>query len=137
MSDTRICRLCNINIAGDACSCPCGVFYHLGCIGPAFSKSDKRRCCLFKSTQSSSKSLSPISSTGIILDQFEKMWSDHYRKAKTDSETFISCKINDVGRKVIDLTETVSTFLTVLWEELTNWKARFRNYRMSTISYIV
>lgn len=94
MSTTPVCSSCNANIAGDAFSCPCGVFYHPGCANLAINNTTgKRKCCSYKTT---SRSLSPSASNKVTIKKISQLLNDHYAKANNDSEKFITEKLDSV-----------------------------------------
>lgn len=109
MSDPRSCNQCNATIVGDACSCPCGVFYHPGCLSLAISRSTgKRKCCSHKP---SSRGLSPTPPPPeVTLEGIGKILEEHYKVAKKDSEDFITDKLKMVQNDITALDSTMSTF---------------------------
>lgn len=132
MSDTRICGHCNANIAGDAHSCPCGAFYHPGCLNLAISKSTgKRKCCSHKPT---SRSLSPTPATQVTLENITKMFEDHYLKAKKESEDFITNKLSLVQQDIADINSIVNSYTGKFdnaFERIENLETQVQEIRQS------
>lgn len=106
MSDPRPCGHCGNNIAGDACSCPCGSFYHPGCISLAVSKSTgKRKCC---SHRPNSRSVSPTPPL-VTIESISQLLENHYVKAKKESEEFITNKLGAIQNDIASLNNTLSS----------------------------
>lgn len=130
MSDSRKCTYCNAEIKGDAFCCPCGVFYHPGCVRHAVNKSTgKRKCCSHKPT---TRYLSPTTSNDISIDQISEILNEHYIKAKRDSEKLIGDKINVVVEKIVDMANSVSAFFTKLndaVDRIDNLECEFQEFQ--------
>ncbi|XP_043475021.1 uncharacterized protein LOC122506773 [Leptopilina heterotoma] len=126
MSSSRMCTVCNYNIAGDAFSCPCGTFYHPACATAAVSKkTGKRKCCSHVNT-SNSRSLSPSGSGNITIEQISQLLNDKFDKARDESEKFFSDKLESVM-------SVYSDRLNDVVDRVDNLEVRFQEFQDNNI----